>query len=188
MAETIDAKDFVASKGNQTAPLGGLNEFSVDDTAVNNIPKSSDGHQMVCVWGYTQSVGKYGQQGVHLVPAKYFKQPPPGQSEPMTADSFSLQVDPGGDGRVYRDGKMVMLLWTTAENYKRLERNRDEAAKRMAGGAEMFQSRIRGEDRILDQLGIGYWTEDKLVRPSTPDYEPAPIQNPARVQMAGPKL
>jgi len=94
--DSIQAKDYVATAAAMGAPLGYINEFSVDLSKVGPAPKASDGLPMVFIWGPPQKRPLYKSQGVLPVPGRYFSERPPGGTEPLSAVTSSLYISPEG--------------------------------------------------------------------------------------------
>ncbi len=185
----IRSQDFIASPGFMAAPIGGYNEFVQDPTIVLNAPRANDGQQMRFRWIPPHLFDStYSVQGFLCVPAKYFKTAPPGGTEPLRATSPTLQVDPGGDGKVYRDGKQLLLVWTTQKNHDRCEKNTAEAANRMRGG-EVFRPRSKAEQQALELASGGRMSfrEEEQWDKGWTDVPPPKITGKTTISMAGQK-
>ena len=180
----VNALDFQVSKGYLAAPLGGVNEFSVDMSAVDNPPIASDGHPIIFIWGDPRRIVDYKAQGCLPVPAKWLHSRPPGGKLPIAPRSQSIIESP--DGLIYKEGKMLLLIMTSWTNNQRLVNNRNEAIRRLNG--TKLADQASDDAAQLGRMGIRTWEEERVVSKDEPDYEPArrDVTNAARIPMSGP--
>ena len=181
--DSIQAKDFSASKAAMGSPLGYINEFSVDLSRVGPPPKASDGLPMVFIWGPPQKRPLYKSQGVLPVPGRYFSERPPGGTEPLSAVTSSLYITPDGD--VTKEGKMGQLFWTTTTNYRRMQAIQSESAQRMQGGAGKFAGAEGQDEAYLRANGIETWTEEEFSTNVVEQEQPRRAAKKPAISMAG---
>jgi hypothetical protein len=179
----IDCKDFNVSKAYLAAPLGGLNEFSVDMSVVRNAPRANDGHPVVFIWGDPKKRFDYRAQGFVTTPAKWLHSVPPGGALPIELASQSVVETP--EGEITKEGKMLLLLHTSHTNSLRLAKNRDDSIRRLNG--TKVEDQAKADAEYLLREGIKTWEETKVERGHNSDYEPRrAVANPARISMSGP--
>lgn len=181
-------KDFVCSPAAQTAPLGGINEHSVDCTVVMNAPMGPDDERMVFIWGYPEKIPIYKQQGVIPVTVAEYKK----RGLRATSASIDLAVD----GLVYRDAHMVCLLWTTKTNYTRLMQNLTEAAEKSKGGrSDHYTKELENVDAYGLQRGVPHFTQDEFT-PGVDHFDAPPPMVPMpgatrgreQISLSGPRM
>lgn len=134
-------KDFVCSDNVRTAPLGGWNEYSLDVTAVDNMPpcvcsECGGKNRMQPFWAYPIRQPELARQGIHPVPKECFENNFRGGYPVRPRSGTAVLRDDG----MYRDpgAAEVKLFQTTCGNWKRLQQNEANAV-----AAQRYGKRVR---------------------------------------------
>lgn len=180
------AADFVCSPAMKAAPLGGMNEWNADSTAILNLPVGPDGMRMVALWVDPYRIPMYRSYGVVPIGQEEWK------SLKLEASSPTLDVS-AADGLVYRDSRAVCAAWTTRTRKDEMDAAMTEAANRCAGSRT---SKANAESSRMDayglQNGVPHWTEDSYAAegelPFDDDMIAMPGRGAPRVSLAGPKM
>ncbi|HUT60040.1 MAG TPA: hypothetical protein VNA25_19515 [Phycisphaerae bacterium] len=180
------AADFVCSPAMKAAPLGGMNEWSADTTAILNLPIGPDGHRMVALWVDPHLVPMYRSYGVAPITRGDWKE--------LKLEGTSPTIDLNSeDGLVYRDSRAVCAAWTTKTRKTELDAAMTEAANRCMGArANEAARQARAMDAYGLQNGVAHFTEDSYAQdgeiPFDEDMIAMPGRGAPRVSLAGPKM
>ncbi len=182
------SSDFLCSPGFDCAPLGNVNEFSVDYTVIENMPIGPDGEPFVAIWGYPERAPTYARQGVQPIPQRWFKADFNG-GKPLRATSPTVDLL-RPDGLVYKEGGLLMAFVTTRENYDRLQENLEEAAYRAKYGKSRFESEMNAQEAEIAGLSRGTvrgYSEESFQRITTSGAPNNVPKKRGQVSLAGPK-
>lgn len=177
------AKDFVCSPAMKAAPLGGENPWSVDTTAILNLPIGPDGRRMVGMWIDPFRIANYKAYGVLPIQS--------GEWKMLGLESTSPTLDKDGvDGLVYRDSRSVVAAWTTRTRKDEIDNAQKEAALRAMGArTRRHAQEVEQMDAYGAQHGIQHFTEDRFGSAGEIDTD-GMIAMPGRgvkVSLSGPK-
>lgn len=179
------AEDFVASDAVKCAPLGGINENSVDTTVVMNAPIGPDREYMVFIWMDPRKIPIYKQYGIKPVTVGDWKR--------LGLIGTSATIDLNDPSHVYRDSRSVCLGITTKTRYTEIMHAMSEAAARSMGAkTRRHQEELDRQDAYGMSRGIPHFTVDEFrdgdVGPEHQGFVEMPGRSKGpRISLSGPR-